>query len=86
MANDNKTPTHTAYSFSRQGRRFGRLLECGTGRIDKELNIVHVFLDRTPIQGYTGYVVLSPIGAPPPKAEAVLEPQRPDNQGEEESD
>ena len=82
MANDTKLRTHTAYAFSRQGRKFGRLLECGTGRLDAERNIVHVFLDRTPITGYTGYVVLSPLGAPPP----APEPHRPGDQDEEESD
>ena len=30
---------------------------------------VHVFMDRGPITGYTGYIVLSPTGAPPPKVE-----------------
>jgi hypothetical protein len=66
--------THTAYAFSRQGKKHGRMLECGTGRIDKERNVVHVVMTRTPITGYTGYIVLSPTGAPPP----VPQPQRPD--------
>ena len=79
-------PTHTAYAFSRQGKKFGRLLECGTGRFDKDRNIVQVFLDRTPVTGYTGYVVLSPLGAPPPKPEPVLEPQRPGDPNDEESE
>jgi hypothetical protein len=86
MSNNNPVHTHTAYAFSRQGKKFGRLLECGTGRFDKERNIVHVFLDRTPTTGYTGYVVLSPVGAPRPKPEPVLEPRRPDDQADEESD
>ena len=69
MAANDKTPTHTAYAFSRQGKKFGKLLECGTGYIDKQNNLAHVFMDRGPIMGYTGYIVLSPIGAPPPKVE-----------------
>ena len=40
----NPTHTHTAYAFSRQSKKVGRLLECGTARIDKERNIVHVFM------------------------------------------
>jgi hypothetical protein len=36
MPTNDKTPTHTAYAFSRQGRKFGKLLECGTGYIDKQ--------------------------------------------------
>ncbi|MBV8938025.1 MAG: hypothetical protein JO095_19780, partial [Alphaproteobacteria bacterium] len=41
----NPTHTHTAYAFSRQSKKVGRLLECGTARIDKERNIVHVFMN-----------------------------------------
>jgi hypothetical protein len=67
MAN-NPTHTHTAYAFSRQSKKSGRMLECGTGRIDKERNIVHVFMNRTPIIGYTGYIVLTPAGTPAPQA------------------
>ncbi|MBV8401727.1 MAG: hypothetical protein JOZ58_24640 [Acetobacteraceae bacterium] len=79
MAANDKTPTHTAYAFSRQGRKFGKLLECGVGYIDKQNNLAHVFMDRGPIMGYTGYIVLSPIGAPPPK----VEPPTDDEDGEE---
>jgi hypothetical protein len=76
MAANDKTPTHTAFAFSRQGKKFGKLLECGSGRIDRDNNLVHVFMDRGPITGYTGYIVLSPRGAPPPKVEP------PDSAGE----
>jgi hypothetical protein len=69
MTAPNKTPTHTAYAFSRQGKKFGKLLECGSARVDRQNNLVHVFMDRGPITGYTGYIVLSPIGAPTPKVE-----------------
>jgi hypothetical protein len=69
MGRDNKELTHTAFAFSRQGKKFGRLLECGKGRIDQERNLVHVFMDRGPITGYTGYIVLAPLGAPAPKIE-----------------
>jgi hypothetical protein len=69
MTTSDPKPTHTAYAFSRQGKKFGKLLECGKGRIDKATNLVHVFMDRGPITGYTGYIVLSPAGAPPPKVE-----------------
>jgi len=69
MTTNDQKPTHTAYAFSRQGKKFGKLLECGHGRIDKAANIAHVFMDRGPITGYTGYIVLSPTGAPPPKVE-----------------
>jgi hypothetical protein len=78
MADNPKTHTHTAYAFSRQGKKFGRMLECGTGRIDKEHNIAHLHMTRTPILGYTGYIILSPIGAPPP----VPQPSRPGEIGD----
>jgi hypothetical protein len=80
MAANGKTRTHTAYAFSRQGKKFGRLLECGTGRIDKERNLVHVFMDRGPLTGYTGYIVLTPVGEPPPKVEP---PTTDDEDGDE---
>lgn len=48
MTGNDKTRTHTAYAFSRQGRKFGKLLECGSARIDQQANIVHVFMDRGP--------------------------------------
>lgn len=57
--------THTAYSFQRTGKKHGRLLECGSGRIDRDKNIVHVVMNRQPIGGYTGYIVLSPHGVTP---------------------
>jgi hypothetical protein len=79
MADNSKAPTHAAFAFRREGKKFGRWLEVGTGRIDKENNLVHVFLDRTPIGGFTGYVRLSPIGIEPP----LPEPQRP---GDDEED
>ena len=55
--------------------RFGRWLEIGTGRDDQD-GAVHVFLDRMPIGGFTGYVYLAPIGVKPPITEP--HPERPD--------
>ena len=67
--------THTAYAFKRLGRKHGRFLEVGSGQIDHDRNIVHVFMDRQPIGGYTGYVVLAPHGVKPEPPPAT--PQRP---------
>ena len=81
MTGSEKKHTHTAFAFQRQGKKSGRLLEVGTGRIDHDRNIAHVFMDRQPIGGYTGYVVLAPHGVkpetPPP------EPERPGDQSDE---
>jgi hypothetical protein len=57
--------------FSGREENSGSFLGCGTGYIDKQNNLAHVFMDRGPIMGYTGYIVLSPIGALPPKVEPL---------------
>jgi hypothetical protein len=75
--------THTAWAFQRLGRKSGQLLEVGTGRIDADRNIAHVFMNRQPIGGYTGYVVLAPIGTKPPPV-SEMQPMRPDDQGGDE--
>ena len=68
--NKNKNaPTHTAFAFKREGRKFGRWLEIGVARTEEDGRI-KVFLDRLPIGGFTGGVLLSPIGTVP----AVPEP------------
>jgi hypothetical protein len=41
-------PTHTAFAFKREGRRFGRWLEIGVARAEAGGSI-RVFLDRLPI-------------------------------------
>ena len=84
MVDDSKTLTHTAYAYQRTGRKHGRLLEVGSGRIDRDRDIVHVVMNRQPIGGYTGYVVLSPLGVKPPPP--LAQPQRPDDAGDDESD
>jgi hypothetical protein len=76
----NENNTHTAFAFQRQGKKSGRLLEVGTGRIDADRNIAHVFMDRQPIGGYTGYVVLAPHGMKP---EPPPEPERPGDQSDD---
>jgi len=68
---DPKARTHTAYTMQRIGKKLGRWLEVGSGRIDQDG--VHVFIDRLPVGGFTGYVRLTPQGEPPP----VPQPQRP---------
>ena len=61
----NKAPTHTAWAFKREGKKFGRWLEIGVARVEDN-GIVKVFLDRLPIGGFTGGVMLAPIGTEPP--------------------
>jgi hypothetical protein len=72
MAENNKkkaAPTHTAFAFKREGRKFGRWLEIGIARAEEDGQI-RVFLDRLPIGGFTGGVLLSPSATTP----AVPEP------------
>ena len=75
MAESENEFTHVAYGYRRLGRKPGRLLECGVGRIDGD-GRAHIYLDRTPFN-FTGYVQLAPRGAMPvlPAAE---QPRRPD--------
>ena len=69
---DSKAPTHTAFALKREGKKHGRWLETGTAR-QEETGVIHLFLDRTPIGGFNGYVYLAPIGTQPPQPE----PERP---------
>ena len=75
---NSRTPTHTAYAFRREGRKSGRWLEVGTARAETG-NVIRVFLDRLPIGGFTGGVLLSPVGAEPPAE--PLRPGEDDNEG-----
>ena len=72
--NHNKAPTHTAFAFKREGRKFGRWLEIGVARAEEQ-GIIKVFLDRLPIGGFTGGVLLAPLGVEPPLPEPP--PRRP---------
>jgi hypothetical protein len=83
MADIVKTPTHVAWAFRRQGKKpyQGRWLEVGTGRLDKDGKF-HTFMDRTPIGGFNGYVLLTPVDSGPPTAE----PQRPGDDEMEEGE
>jgi hypothetical protein len=84
MADASKTHTHTAYAYQRTGKKHGRLLEVGSGRIDLDRNVVHVTMNRQPIGGYTGYVMLAPIGTKPEPPQT--RPQRPGEAGDDETD
>jgi hypothetical protein len=83
MAESLKPSTHTAFAFRREGRkmRVGRWLEVGTGRADKD-GTIHLFMDRTPIGGFSGYVLMKPLGTEPP----AVEPVRPDATDEDGAD
>jgi len=84
MAEISKTHTHTAYAYQRTGKKHGRLLEVGSGRIDPDRNIVHVVMNRQPLGGYSGYVQLVPHGVKPAPPQA--QPERPDAGDEDAGD
>ena len=72
--NDSEGSALTAYGFKREGRKSGRWLEIGTGRAEGQVIApIRVRLDRLPIGGFTGGVLLMPIGQEPP----LPAPQRP---------
>ena len=72
-----KNHTHTAFAYQRIGRKHGRMLEVGSGRIDHDRNVAHVMMNRQPLGGYTGYVLLLPFGTKP--APQATEPEQSDD-------
>jgi hypothetical protein len=67
---DSKAPTHTAYALKREGKRYGRWLEIGNARQDAT-GVIHLFMDRTVIGGFNGYVFIAPKGMEPEFPEPV---------------
>jgi hypothetical protein len=63
---DDKRHTHTAFAFRREGKKFGRWLEVGRAMPDTG-GMIRVLLDRLPIGGFNGGILLTPIGEPPPE-------------------
>ena len=79
-----KNHTHAAYAYQRTGRKHGRMLEVGSGRIDADRNVAHVMMNRQPLGGYTGYVMLLPFGTKP--AVQAVEPEQADDLDADQSD
>jgi hypothetical protein len=74
-------PTHTAFALKRETRTRFRYLEVGEAELqpDGRGGGHRVYLDRLPVGGFSGYILLHPRGAQPP--DPLPEPERP---GEEE--
>jgi hypothetical protein len=67
----------TAYGLKREGRKPGRWCEIGRALADGQVTVpIHVRLDRLTI-GFTGDVLLLPMGQEPPLPEPT--PQRPES-------
>lgn len=59
--------THTAYVLKRETRTTGRWLEIGFAYIQTEAGMGHhIYLDRLPIGGFGGHILLQPVGLKPP--------------------
>jgi hypothetical protein len=73
----NGTVTHTAYVLQRETRARSRWLEIGDAFIESDgpNGTHHIHLNRIPIGGFSGNVVLHPKGESPPDPQA--EPERP---------
>jgi hypothetical protein len=76
-----KDHTHTVYAYQRTGRKHGRMLECGSGRIDPVHNAAHVVMNRQPLGGYTGYILMLPFGVKP--APQNVQPEQMEESGED---
>jgi len=72
--------THTAYVLKRETRTVGRWLEIGTANIQRDgAGGHHVYLDRLPLGGFGGHILLQPVGVRPP--DPLPEPERPGEDG-----
>jgi len=69
--------THTAFVLKRESRASGRWLEIGVANIevDGRTGAHHVYIDRLPVGGFGGHILLQPIGVPPPDPQVA--PSRP---------
>lgn len=76
--------THTAYAYQCTGKKHGRMLEVGSGRIDPDRNVAHVVMNRQPIGGYTGYVLLLPFGVKP--TPQIAAPEQAEDSAEDQAD
>jgi len=70
---EHRPPTHTAYALRRQGRT-ARWLEIGIASAHSDGQGYDVLLDRMPIGGFTGHILVRAIDAKPPEPPMPPEP------------
>lgn len=63
---ENKNPTHTAYALRRQGRS-ARWLEIGRASMHSDGDGFDVLLDRMPVGGFTGHILVRADNAKQPE-------------------
>jgi hypothetical protein len=68
--------THTLYVLKRETRTTGRWLEIGAANIesDGKNGAHHIYIDRLPLGGFGGHILLQPVGTKPPNPEAPMPP------------
>jgi hypothetical protein len=70
---EHKKATHTAYALRRQGRT-ARWLEIGIASMHSDGQGFDVLLDRMPIGGFTGHILIRANGTNPPQPPMPPEP------------
>ncbi len=72
-----RNPTHTAFVLKRESRTYSRWLEVGEAQLqfDVASESHHIYLDRLPVGGFSGHIVLHPRGTQPP--DPLPSPERP---------
>ncbi len=74
---EKKPTTHTAFTLKRESHAVaGEWLEIGRAMVEGTTH--HIYLDRLPIRGFSGHVVLTPHGTKPEEPGA----QRPGSQSD----
>ena len=63
---EHKKPTHTAYALRRQGRS-ARWLEIGRASMHSDGDGFDVLLDRMPVGGFTGHILVRADNAKQPE-------------------
>lgn len=74
---ENKKPTHTAYTLRRHGRT-ARWLEIGVASMHNDGDGFDVLLDRMPVGGFTGHILVRTNNAKQP--ELPLPPATPEEE------
>lgn len=70
---DKNPPTHLAYGVKRDGRRRAHLVEIGVATMLKDGQGCDILLDRLPVGGFNGRIIVRLASAPPAVPETDVE-------------
>ena len=77
-------PTHNAFVLYRESRTTGIWLEIGTAYIRADAGGAHhIYLNRVPLGGFGGHLLLQPLGVSPPEPAGTEPPLPPGDTGDE---